>query len=135
MKMFAICNMDAGVPAGLTPQLTFTGYGLAAGPVTIGGHDYGLYLFGGTQTELTAIGTVANIYPVAVFTNSNDIVLNTAVTTAIRTKLNAGLTALGKTNIPAGWTHTQIINALIAFIKRNTDDFDITISDIADMVQ
>ena len=101
----------------VTPTLTVAA-SYAAG-------DYVLYMFSGTQAQLTAVGTLATVAPLVAVTDNGVLhypELGSNVSTAIRTKINAWLTARGLLNIPTGWTNRQLLTAILSRFGMTTED-------------
>jgi len=124
MWLYAVTEMVGGQPN--INNLPLTGYALSAGP--FGAGNWSLYLFSGTLAQLTAIGSLANVLPLAGMTDNGIIKwpeLNNTITTAIRNKWNTWLTARGKPTIPAGWTYKQILIKAVEYIKRLDDDWSL----------
>ena len=119
--MLAIVDMQNGLPViGATPA----NYALIwqAG-------NFGLYLFGGTAAQLTALNALATVRGLAAMTDNGVVKwgeLDNVITSAHRTKLNIWLTARGYPTIPADWTYRQVVRALIRRLRsfgEDTDDF------------
>jgi hypothetical protein len=103
------------------------------GASTIGfSGDWGVYLIGGSVTQLTAIAALPEVCPICVVTEDSTQhwdELNGVIPSAIRTKMNTWLTAHSYPTIPAGWKY----DAIVRFIgRRMRADFDLDQNDIMD---
>ncbi len=104
------------------------------GAVTFGGYahifsvaGFGLYLFGGSAAQLTALNALVQVRGLAAMTDNGTVKwaeLNNVITAAHRTKLNTWLTARGYPTIPAGWAYRQVIRAIIRRMRNFGEDTD-----------
>lgn len=126
-KLFAICQMEGGMPQVDFQATPVKGYVLAD---QIGG--FGAYLFSGTGPQLVALNALPQVVGIVAVTESGDTrwaELDGVIAAAVRTRLNTWLTARGYPTIPAGWTYRRVIEAVY---KRLNDHFDLGWFDIAE---
>lgn len=122
MHMIAIVDTVGGLPKINTQTTPYIAHALIwkAG-------NYGLYLFGGTAAQLTALNALPEVRGLCAMTENETVKwaeLDGVITTAVRTKLNTWLTARGYPNIPAGWTYRQVARAIIRRLRAYGEDTD-----------
>jgi hypothetical protein len=126
--MLAIVDMAGGAPA-INPETTpYVGHVLIwqAG-------NFGLYLFGGTAAQLTALNALATCRGLVGMSSGGAVYwgeLDNVITSAHRTKLNTWLTARGYPTIPVDWSYRQVVRAIIRRLRSFGDDTD----DFADSI-
>lgn len=122
-KLFCIAQMIGGSP---NIDLPYTGYVLAD---RLG--NFGAYLISGTNQQLLDINALPQVIGIVAVTEAGNIrwaELDGVIAPAVRTKINVFLTSRGFTNIPAGWTYRQVVNAVFQRFNAifNLNGIDVT---------
>jgi hypothetical protein len=100
-SMYAIMKIQGGSPV-WPEEATWHGAVLYAQK-----GNYGLYKISGSAAQLLALANDAKVWPIG-----NAKQLDSVITDAARTKLNAALVDLGYPTIPSGWSLQQVLTAV-----------------------